>query len=83
MKVTSNNCVYDTKTVECLDNQRAAITENIVAVNEKGKWFNIENINEHSTENELVTIKASPNKEKLSVYTRTQKSGSLFIRSQL
>jgi hypothetical protein len=48
--------------------------ENIVYVNETEKWFNIKNINELSTENEIVTIKTSPNKEKLSVYTRTQKS---------
>ena len=57
--------------------------ENIVSVNETEKWFNIKNINEHSTENEIVTIKTSPIKEKLSGYTRTQKSRSLSIRSRL
>jgi hypothetical protein len=54
--------------------------ENIVSVNETEKWFNIENINKYSTENEIVTIKTSPIKEKLSAYTRTQKSRSFFIR---
>lgn len=69
--------------VECLNNTRAAMKENIVSVNETGKWFNIKNINKHSTENEIVNIKTSPNKEQLSVYTITQKSRSLFIRSRL
>lgn len=69
--------------VECLNNTRAAMKENIVSVNETGKWFNIENINKHSTENEIVNIKTSSNKEQLSVYTITQKSRSLFIRSRL
>jgi hypothetical protein len=62
------------KTVECLNDKHAAMKENIVYVNETEKWFNIKNINELSTENEIVTIKTSPNKEKLSVYTRTQQS---------
>ena len=52
--------------------------KNIVYVNETGKCFNIGNINEHSTV--IVTIKTSPIKEKLSGYTRTQKSRSLAIR---
>ena len=82
MKITRNhNYFYDQKTVECLNNKRAVMKDNIVSVNETVKWFNIENINKHSTENEIVTIKTSPNKEKLSVYTRTQKS--LFIRFRL
>ena len=62
------------KPVECLNNKHDVMKENIVSVNETEKWFNIENINELSTENDIVTIKTSPNKEKLSVYTRTQKS---------
>ena len=84
MKITRNhNYFYDQKTVKCFNTKRAAMKENIVSVNETEKWFNIKNINEHSTENEIVTIKTSPIKEKLSGYTRTQKSRSLSIRSRL
>lgn len=84
MKITRNhNYFYDQKTVKCFNNKRAAMKENIVSVNETEKWFSIKNINEHSTENEIVTIKTSPIKEKLSGNTRTQKSRRLSIISRL